>query len=167
MEAAKRANKTVINTIGAELRDGKIYGCKATLTFTVAMNKEEGDKGNFKQIDNLTVVINGVKVEDLIAEGLKAWKVKHQSPMRDHITEVEALSGTTVKFDDQLFTSTKKGGTMSYDKAEELAMKQDRLTQIRLAIKLMRSNNMPVPDALLEEEVLLKMMQEEEQEVVK
>jgi len=157
----KRINKTVINTIGAELRDGKIYGARVNLSFTVAMNAEEAKANNFKQIENLTVKIDGVKLEELITEGVKAWKVKHQTPMRNHITEVEKLNGTTVGFNDTLFASAGRSTVISEAQAETVVMNKGKLEKVQLAIKLMKSSGMAVPDALLEEEILLKMEAEE------
>jgi hypothetical protein len=139
------------------------------VTFKVAMNAEEKKAKNEKTVE-FEVDFTNVPMDTLQKHAVANMIVMWQSQIRSHWTEfTQGELPKKVTFGVPLFAGGRRGTcpVITVEKAEEHILGQDRLTQVRMAIKLMRANNMDVPDALIEEEVLLKMMQEEEQEVVK
>lgn len=135
------------------------------VTFKVAMNAEEKKAKNEKTVE-FEVDFANVPTDIIQKHAVANMIVMWQSQIRSHWTEfVSGELPKKVTFGQPLFTGGRRSTcpVITVEKAEEHILGQDRLTQVRMAIKCMRAAGMEVPDALLEEEVLLKMEQEEEE----
>jgi len=108
MSEDKRVVTTKFVLDNPTIRGGQLFGVKAILYFTVSMNAEDKQAGEFIQVENLTVDFNGSTFQNVLADAMANRKVKWQSPMRNNIDKIASLSNTTVNFEDVLYTSRAK-----------------------------------------------------------
>lgn len=137
------------------------------VTFKVAMNAEEKKAKNEKTVV-FEVDFAGVGQDILQKHAVANMIVMWQSQIRSHWTEfTQGELPKKVTFGAPLFSGGRRSTcpVITVEKAEEHLLGQDRLTQVRMAIKCMRAAGMEVPDNLLEEEILLKMEQDDQGEL--
>lgn len=125
-----------------------------TVQFTVAMDSEQKQLGNAKEIKfecDFDGVDPGIIQRHAIQNMIVTWQGQIR---RNWGLFLEGKLPKVVLFGAALFPGRTRGVAppMTTERAEEFILSQDRLTQVRTAITLMEKVGMEVPEELLEEE---------------